>query len=73
MRAYIELGVRVCGGGERTTHGLQDQGGEITADEDVGVCEGLEAGEVLPVDDHDASEAEIYGGAEEGWTEGYTD
>ena len=52
---------------------MQEQTDEVTGAEDDGICAGPEPGEVGAVDDDDAGEAEVDGGAQESGGNGQGD
>ena len=68
--ARLQRARTVGGGGKRPAGGLQHQGKDVAADEDVDVGLGLEAGQMLAVHDDDAREAEVDGRREEAGRDG---
>lgn len=71
--AHLVLGLGRGAGRDAATGGLQDEREQVAAAEDKGVCARAEARQVLAVDDDDAREAEVDGGAEEGGRDGEAD
>ena len=68
--AHLVLADSVGTGRDRTAGGLQEQGEEITADEDDGIEAGPESGDAGSEDDDDPSETEIDGSTEERGSDG---
>lgn len=60
-------------GGNGTSNGLQDQREEIEADEGDGIDGRAKARNVSAIDDDDAGQAQVDGGADEGGGDGEAD